>query len=123
MDTAPVFLLVEPYPTLGLIMKNWLQTRFQNARVLIAENGMQALELTASTAPTHVLCDIDLPDQMGFEILQQLHQSLPEAKIIATGWYNSGSLLEKINSIGVNGYIVRDKLPSGLLQLWEILTE
>lgn len=123
MNIAPVFLLLEPFPILRSILKKWLQTKLNSPRILIAENGVQALRLAAEEAPSHVLIDINLRDRTGFEILYQLRQSLPEARIVATGWYDNSFVLDRIKSMGVDGYITRDKLTSELLALWEISIE
>jgi DNA-binding NarL/FixJ family response regulator len=123
VNTAPVFLLVEPFPILQSVLYKWLQNQFNHPRILIAENGVEALRLATQEAPTHVLIEINLPDRTGFETLQQLRHKLPEAKIAATGWFDHSFYLDKIKSIGVEGYIPKDKLASDLLPLWEISTE
>ncbi len=50
-------------------------------------------------------------------------RGLPEARIVATGWYDNSFLLDRIKSTGADGYIVKDKLVSGLLPLWKISIE
>ena len=86
-------------------------------------NGVQALQLAAQETPTHVLVEINLPDKTGFEILHQLRYSLPKAKIVAAGWYDHSFYLDRIKSMGADGYVVGDKLARELLPLWELLTE
>ncbi len=123
MNAAPVFLLVEPSPILQSVLHKWLQNKLDDPHILIAENGVEALWLAAQEAPTHVLVEINLPDKTGFEILHQLCHSLPDAKIVATGWYDSSFLRDRIKSTGVEGYILKDKLASELLLLWSIPIE
>jgi len=123
MNAAPVFLLVEPSSILQSVLHKWLQDIFKHPRILIAENGVQALQLAAQETPTHVLVEINLPDKTGFEILHQLRYSLPKAKIVASGWYDHSFYLDRIKSMGADGYVVGDKLARELLPLWELLTE
>ena len=123
MNAAPVFLLVEPSPILQSVLHKWLQDTLKHPRILIAANGVDALRLAAQEAPSHVLIEINLPDRMGLEILHELRQGLPEARIVATGWYDNSFLLDRIKSTGADGYIVKDKLASGLLPLWKISIE
>jgi len=123
MNAAPVFLLVEPSPILQSVLHKWLQDALNNPRILIAANGVDALRLATQEAPSHVLIEINLPDRMGLEILHELRRGLPEAKIVATGWYDNSFLLDRIKSTGADGYIVKDKLASGLLPLWKISIE
>ncbi len=123
MNAAPVFLLVEPSLILQSVLHKWLQNTLNHPRILIAENGVKALRLAAQETPTHVLVEINLPDKTGFEILPQLRHNLPDAKIVATGWFDSSFLLDRIKSTGVEGYILKDKLASELLLLWRIPIE
>jgi DNA-binding NarL/FixJ family response regulator len=64
--------------------------------------------------------EINLPDRKGLEVLHQLRQGLPEAKIIATSWYESRFFLDRVRSAGADGFISKGKLPRELLSLWEI---
>jgi CheY-like chemotaxis protein len=120
MNTEPVFLLVEPSPILRSILNGWLETVITNPHILIAASGVEALQLAAQEVPSYILMEINLPDKTGFEILQQLRQDLPEAKIVATGWYESRWFLDRVRSAGADGFVSKDKLPSELLPLWEI---
>jgi DNA-binding NarL/FixJ family response regulator len=123
MNAAPVFLLVEPSSILQSVLRTWLQYKFANAHVLIAENGVEALRLAAQETPTQVLVEINLPDKTGFELLHQLRHSLPTARIVVTGWYDHSFYYDRIKSTGADGYVVWEKLPSELLPLWEISIE
>ncbi len=123
MNAAPVFLLVEPSPILQSVLHKWLQNKLDHPHILIAENGVDALRLAAQEAPSHVLIEISLPDRMGLEILYELRQGLPAARIVATGWSDNSFLLDRIKFTGADGYIVKDKLASGLLPLWKISIE
>ena len=123
MNVAPVFLLVEPSPILQSVLRTWLQYKFEKAHVLIAENGVEALQLAAQESPTQVLVEINLPDKTGFKLLHQLRHSLPSARIVATGWYDHRFYHDRIKSSGADGYVVWDKLAIKLLPLWEISME
>jgi DNA-binding NarL/FixJ family response regulator len=120
MNAAPVILLVEPSPVFRLRLYAWLKSVITNARILIAENGGDALSLTAQEQPTHVLIEMDLPDTNVTEIVQQMRRSLPTAKIIVTGWYDSRLILEILESAGADGFILTNKLHTDLLLYWEV---
>jgi CheY-like chemotaxis protein len=123
MNTAPVFLIVEPSPILRLRLHEWLASVLTDPRIFFAANGLDALWLAAQQQPSHILVDLDLPDTTGFEVMRQMRQGLPTAKIIATGWYDSRFFLDKVRSTGADGFIRRDKLASELLPLWETSME
>ena len=120
MNAAPVILLVEPSPVFRLRLYAWLKSAITNARILTAENGRDALSFAAQEQPTHVLIEMDLPDTNSTEIVQQMRRSLPTAKIIVTGWYDSRLILEILESAGADGFILTNKLHKDLLLNWEV---
>ena len=120
MSTAPVFLLVEPYPNFRLRLRIWLEQALVNPTIFTTTNGVETLRLIEQEAPAYILIEIDLPDIPGLEILRQMRPVLPNAKIGATGWHESRLFLDEVRSAGANGFIRKPTLPSGLLDLWEI---
>ena len=123
MSTAPVFLLVEPSPILRSSLHEWLKNVLIDARIFIAANGLDALWLAAQEQPSHILIEMDLPDISGLAVLQQIRQSLPNARIIATGWYDSRFFLDSVKSAGADGFILKNKLHRELLPMWEVSPE
>jgi len=123
MDKALVFLLVEPSPILRSSLHDWLEQALAGHRILVAANGVEALKLTQQERPSHILIEMELPEKTGFEVLRQMRQILPGATIVATGWYESRVLLEKVESSGANGFIRKNKLPSELIPLLNVPLE
>jgi DNA-binding NarL/FixJ family response regulator len=123
MNTVPVFLLVEPSPILRSILNGWLETVITNPHILIAASGIEALQLATQEVPSYILIEINLPDKRGLEVLHQLRQDLPEARIVATSWYESSRFLDRVRSAGADGFVSKDKLPSELLPLWDVSIE
>jgi DNA-binding NarL/FixJ family response regulator len=123
MGKALVFLLVEPSPILRSSLQDWLKQALAGHRILVAANGVEALRLAEQEWPSHVLIEMELPEKTGFDVLQQMRQILPDATIVATGWYESRVFLDKVQSSGANGFIRKHKLPSELLPLWNVPLE
>ena len=121
MNAASVFLLVEPSLILRPRLQDWLESVLTNPRIFTAENGLEALNLAALEQPTHILIEMDLPDISGLAVLQQIRQSLPNARIIATGWYDSRFFLNSVQSAGADGFVLKNKLHRELLPMWEVL--
>jgi len=119
MNAAPVYLLIEPSPILRSRLQGWLENVLTDPRILIAANGREALQLAAREQPSHILMEMDLPDTSGFEIIRQMREGLPAARIIATGWYESRFFLERVRSAGADRFIPKHKLHSELLPLFE----
>lgn len=123
MNAALVFLLVEPSQILRLSLRDWLDQVFASHRILVAANGVEALRLATQERPSYILVELELPEKTGFDVLRQMRQILPEAKIVATGWYENHDVLEKVRAAGANGFIRKHKLPSELLPLWNVSLE
>jgi CheY-like chemotaxis protein len=117
MTKAPVVLLVEPSSFVRSSLSQWLENVLPDYHFLIAKTGEEALRLAAQERPTHILLEMYLPDQPGFEVLQQMRQSLPAARIIATHWYESRLFLERVRSAGADRFVPKDKLHIDLLPL------
>lgn len=120
MKIAPVFLLIEPSPILRSVLRKWLEYALKNPRLLTASSGDEALQLATQEVPSYVLMEMDLPDKQGIERLRELRQALPAARIIATSWYASSWLRNRVESAGADGLVSKDKLYSELLPLWLI---
>ena len=120
MNAAPVFLLVEPSPVLSSSLHAWLKRVLTNPRIFIAANGLDALWLAAQEQPSHILIEMYLPDLTGFEVVRQMRQGLPAAKIIATGNHESRFFLKMVRTAGADEFILKNKLRNELLPLWRV---
>jgi DNA-binding NarL/FixJ family response regulator len=123
MNKAPVFLLIEPSSILGPVLSRWLEDVLTPSRILLAVNAEESLKLAAEQKPSYVLVSIHLPDRKGLELLRQLRQTLPEARIVATSWFESRGLLHRVLSTEVDEFIRKDELRSKLLLAWGISIE
>ncbi len=81
-----------------------------NFEVHTAENGPQALEkFTGGLIPDVILLDIIMPEMDGFELLEKINNeklSPNSIKIILSN-KSQQSDIDKGNSLGVSGYIVK----------------
>jgi DNA-binding NarL/FixJ family response regulator len=116
----PVFLLVEPSSILRSFMRTWLEDVLTDRRILIAVNADEALRLAVEEQPAHILVETNLPDASGFEVIRQIRRSLPDARVIATNWYESRFFLERVRSAGADGFISNHKLHTELLPFLKI---
>jgi len=120
MSEALVFLLVEPSPILRSRLHEWLKNVLTGHRIVIAANGLDALWLAGQEQPSHIFIDIYLPDLTGFEVVRQMRQGLPVARIIATGWHESRFILDRVQSAGADGFVPHHRLHAELLASLEI---
>jgi two-component system chemotaxis response regulator CheY len=120
MDSAPAVLLVEPSLLLRSVLNRWLENVLAHYLILNAANGSEAIGLAVDEHPSYVLIELDLPEKTGFEVLGQLRQILPTARIVATGWYEGRWFFQRVRAAGADGFISKDKLHRELLPTWEI---
>jgi PAS domain S-box-containing protein len=73
-------LIVEDDPGFASYLKRLL--RDKELRILMANSGQRAIEYLTSDCVDLVLQDIGLPDIDGYQVMDQIHQILPEALII-----------------------------------------
>jgi len=120
MTSTPVFLLVEPAPILRSSLHAWLDRTLSGHRILVAADGMEALRLVAQERPSHILLEMELPQNTGFVVLRQMRHFLPDAKIIATSWFDNSFLLKNLLLAGADGFVRKNKVPRELLSLWDV---
>jgi len=83
----------------------------------IARNGHQGLELYKEHRPDMVITDINMPVMDGLEMVREIKQVDPNAKIVVMSAYNvKENFIESIN-LGVDGYLMKPVEAKKLLSL------
>jgi DNA-binding NarL/FixJ family response regulator len=81
-----------------------------------ANNGLEAIQLTAASRPDVILMDLQLPDMDGVEAIGRIRQLRPDARIlILTIYHDEEHVLAGIKA-GAHGYLIKDATPEQLLQ-------
>lgn len=81
-------LLVEDEPSLRALISEWL--RRSSDTVLVAENGMEAIQLAQEYGGEirTVVTDFSMPGLSGIELVRELRKSRPEIRaILLTGYW------------------------------------
>lgn len=73
----------------------------------VAENGEEAVFLTEKEKPDVVLSDIRMPKMDGIELMQYLHDNLPEIKIVILSGYNDLEYLNMAIKNQVTEYMLK----------------
>lgn len=73
-----------------------------------ASNGEEALALCAELQPDVVLMDLMMPGMGGIAATAGLHESCPNAQVIALTSFQEGDLVQEALQAGANGYLVKD---------------
>ncbi|SRR5258707_1076195 len=73
-----------------------------------AQNGKEALDLTAAHLPEVLLTDIEMPEMTGLELAAEIQRRrLPVRVIILTTFARAGYLCRALEA-GVSGYLLKD---------------
>jgi two-component system chemotaxis response regulator CheY len=78
-----------------------------------ASNGVEALEKLKAAPVDIVLCDINMPEMSGTEMVKQARQlpNCKETKIIMVSTESSQDLINGVLADGANGYITKPFTP------------
>lgn len=73
-----------------------------------AEDGFQAIELTASLKPDIVIMDITMPNLNGLEATYKIKKSYPEIHIIIFTMYSDEEYVMDLYKAGISAYVLKD---------------
>jgi len=73
-----------------------------------AEDGRNAVRLTAELAPDIVIMDITMPDLNGAEATKQIISKSPDIKIIALSMHSDSLFVTEMLKSGAAGYLLKD---------------
>ena len=113
MKTA---LVIEDNPDNMLLISDILEANDYN--VLQAETGLQGIEMAKENLPDFIILDIQLPDILGYEVLERLRK---EAKtqlipVVAMTSYAMAGDREKLLAAGCNGYVEKPINPRDVME-------
>jgi len=115
---APRFVLADDHEEMLQTLAGILEDEFQI--VGTANNGMRALELTASLAPDIVVLDISMPEMNGIEAAWRLREEGSLARVVFLTAHNDPDLVEAAVSAGALGYVLKSHLATDLASaIWQ----
>lgn len=119
-DQPPLVLLAEDNPDNVATISSYLEAK--GYRILLANNGREAIDLSISHQPDVILMDIQMPDLDGLEAMGQIRQqsSLQDTPIIALTALAMKGDRERCLATGANYYLSK---PVKLKQLDNLLKE
>jgi len=99
----PKLLIVDDESDIREFARNFFKKR--KIDVLVASGGRQALDLIAQDKPDLVLLDVRMEEMTGIEVLRELRQGNPSAKVIMVSGVEDEDTINEANALGVIGYI------------------
>ncbi len=108
-------LVIEDHPIVSDGCQRILSRR---ADILVREapSATAGLALNRTFAPDIILLDVGLPDASGFDIIQQLMDENPPAKVIIFSMYEAPNFVTLALERGARGYITKNDDPNTILQ-------
>ncbi|BCS55088.1 sigma-54 dependent transcriptional regulator [Geobacter sp. SVR] len=103
-EKAPVTILyVEDEPALRARIRIVLEMHF--ARVVVAANGKEGLDLFSRELPDVVVSDIMMPIMDGLDMARSIREIAPETPVILTTAFTETGYLLKAIELGVSAYV------------------
>lgn len=100
-------LVVDDHPIVRQGIRSLLSNYPEFEIVGEADNGTKALEYVSRLAPHITLLDIRMPGESGLEILQQIHQMQPEAKVLMLTSFDDNEYVMGALRAGAQGYVLK----------------
>ena len=96
-----------------IIMRTMRMSGLEFDDIQEAGNGKQALEKLNESPVDIVLCDVNMPEMNGTELVKQIRQmdSCNNTKIIMVSTESSQGFIDEMMSHGANGYITKPFSP------------
>lgn len=114
MKMANSLLIVDDSATMRkIIMRTIRMSGLEIDSTDEAGNGKEALDKLTETPADIVLCDINMPEMNGMELVKKVReQSLCDGtKIIMVSTESSQELIDELMETGANGYITKPFTP------------
>lgn len=74
-----------------------------------ADNGTDAIALAEQKQPDVVILDLSMPEGLdGFTAAQNIHKTVPEAKIIVLTMHDEEAYIQKALRTGISGYLLKN---------------
>ena len=97
-----------------IIMRTIRMSGLEFEQVEEAGNGIEALEKLSSQPVDFILCDVNMPEMNGVEMVEKVRSEIPgcsDTKIIMVSTESSEGLINDLIVKGANGYISKPFTP------------
>jgi DNA-binding NarL/FixJ family response regulator len=110
-------LLVDDQPLFRTAIAALLEGQDDLEVVGMAENGLQAIELSHALLPDLVVMDVEMPVMDGVEAVRRLREQLPGVKVVMLTVSEDEDHLFDAIRYGAHGYLLKDLRPDQLFDM------
>ena len=108
-------LVVDDSSTMRMIViKSLRQAGFETATVTEASGAKEALQKLAAGGVDLMLCDVNMPEITGIELVKVVRAKMPKLPIVMVTTESSAEMKEKMTTAGANGIITKPFPPEEL---------
>lgn len=75
-----------------------------------AANGREAVEKAIKLRPDVAVVDISMPELDGVEVVRQIREAVPDAKVLVLTMHESGQMVRHALEAGARGYLLKSDL-------------
>ena len=101
-------LVVDDNRLFRAVLKETLNTRFRNIKILEAGDGEKALEEIKTFLPDLILMDIHLPGQNGLQLTKQIKARYPHIRVAIVTSYDEPEYRDAAHRCKADHYIPKD---------------
>jgi two-component system, chemotaxis family, chemotaxis protein CheY len=117
---AGTLMIIDDSSTMRKIIKRTVRmSGFSFSNTLEAENGLEGFEKLSKEAVDVVLCDVNMPEMNGLEMVKKVREELPahkSTKIIMVTTESSQEFISNAMAAGADGYISKPFTPEKFQQ-------
>ena len=96
------------------MIRSGLKILADATEVLEADNGASAIALLQSHRPQLVVLDLNMPGLSGLELLRQMLEVQPRARILVFSMHGEAVFAERALGLGAKGYVSKNAAPEEL---------
>ncbi len=112
---AVCVLIADDFPPCRQFVCSALAKRPNLQVIAEVSDGLEAVQKAVELKPDLILLDIGLPTLNGIEAARQIHERVPESRIIFVSQESSADVVEEALRTGAWGYVVKANAGSQLL--------
>ena len=115
MERTIRVMLVDDHPPFRIGMRVLLEQHPAIGVVAEADTGRAALEQLATSQPTVVVLDCQLPDSDGPTVAQAIQQRMPAVRLLALSAYDDLNYIRGLLAAGALGYLLKNEAPETIV--------